>query len=70
VSNTLYATIAIDALTMAMKRRSPLVGLVHRSDRGVQSACHVCRGLLEEHGIGQSMSRAGNCYDNAMMERL
>ena len=70
MSNTLHATIATDALTMAVKRRSPPIGLVHHSDRGVQYACHACRELLEEHGMAQSMSRAGNCYDNAMMESL
>ena len=70
MSNTLHATIATDALNMAVKRRSPPIGLVHHSDRGVQYACHACRDLLEEHGMAQSMSRAGNCYDNAMMESL
>ena len=50
---------------MAVKRRSPPIGLFHHSDRGVQYACHACRELLEEHGMAQSMSRAGNCYDNA-----
>jgi transposase-like protein len=52
------------------KRRSPPIGLVHHSDRGVQYACHACRDLLEEHGMAQCMSRACNCYDNAMMESL
>ncbi len=70
MSNTLHATIAMDALTMAVKRRSPPTGLVHHSDRGVQYACRACRQLLEEHGMQQSMSRAGDCYDNAMMESL
>jgi putative transposase len=70
MSNTLHATIATDAVTMAVKRRSPPIGLVHHSNRAVQYACHACRDLLEEHGMAQSMSRAGNCYDNAMMESL
>ena len=52
---------------MAVKRRSPPIGLVHHSDRSVQ---YACRELLEEDDIAQSMSRAGNCYDNAMMESL
>jgi putative transposase len=43
---------------------------VHHSDRGVQYACRKCRDLLEEHGMAQSMSRSGDCYDNAMMESL
>jgi putative transposase len=67
MSNTLHATIATDALMMAVKRRSPPIGLVHHSDRGVQ---YACRELLEERGMAQSMSRAGNRYDNAMMESL
>ena len=70
MSNTLHATIATDAPTMAVKRRSPPIGLVHHSNRGVQYECHACRELLEEHGMAQIMSRAGNCYDNAMMESL
>ena len=65
MSNTLHATIATDALMMAVKRRSPPIALVHHSDRGVQYACHACRELLKEHGMAQSMSRAGNWYDNA-----
>ena len=55
---------------MAVKRRSPPSGLVHHSDRGVQYACRACRDILEQHGMQQSMSRAGDCYDNAMMESL
>ena len=70
MSSTLHATVTTDALTMAVKFRSLPIGLVHHSDRGVQYACHACRELLEEHGIVQSMRRAGNCYDNAMMESL
>ena len=67
MSNTLYATIATDALTMTVKCTSPQIVLVHHSDRDVQ---YACRELLEEHGMAQSMSRAGNCYDNAMVESL
>ena len=65
--NTLHATIATDPLMMAIKRRSPPHGLVHHSDRVVQ---YAYRELLEEYGGSQSMSRAGSCYDNAMMESL
>lgn len=57
-----------DALEMALKRRRPPEGLVHHSDRGVQYACDAYRGQLEQHGICVSMSRRGNCYDNAAME--
>ena len=67
MSNTLHATIATDAFTMAVKRRSPPIGLVHHSDRSVQ---YACRELLEEDDIAQSMSRAGNFSDNAVMESL
>ena len=56
MSNTLHATIAMDALTMAVTHRSPPTDLVHHSDhsdRGVQYACRVCRELLESHGMHQ-----------------
>ena len=70
MSATLHAKVAIDALRMAIGRRNPPKGLVHHSDRGVQYACRDCRELLEAHGMRQSMSRPGDCYDNAMMESL
>jgi putative transposase len=59
-----------DALAMAVGRRRPAsdAGLLHHSDRGVQYACELYRGLLDEHGIAPSMSRPGNCYDNACVE--
>jgi transposase InsO family protein len=56
------------ALRMALARRKPQPGLLHHSDRGVQYACTLYRQLLDEHEIQCSMSRAGNCYDNAMAE--
>jgi len=43
---------------------------VHHSDRGVQYACTAYTALLKEHGIGISMSRTGNPYDNAQAERF
>ena len=70
MSASLHASVALDALRMAVARRNPPRGLVHHSDRGVQYACRECRDLLEDHGMAQSMSRSGNCYDNAMMESL
>ena len=48
--------------------RRPPRGLIHHSDRGVQCACGDYRKLLRLHGIGASMSRKGNCLDNAPME--
>lgn len=56
------------ALSMAINRRKPKAGLLHHSDRGVQYACASYRGVLAEHGLLASMSRAGNCYDNAPAE--
>lgn len=59
---------AAAALEMALARRNPGAGLLHHSDRGVQYACAAYRALLAEHGIECSMSRPGNCYDNACAE--
>jgi len=57
-----------DALEMALAHRRPERGLLHHSDRGVQYASDAYQGLLTDHGIDCSMSRRGNCYDNAVME--
>jgi putative transposase len=56
------------ALAMALARRRPAKGLLHHSDRGLQYACELYRGVLEKHCITRSMSRPGNCYDNAVVE--
>src|SRR5207248_7739674 len=64
----LRAELVLDALSMALMRRKPGSGLLHHSDRGVQYACDAYRRLLQEKGIECSMSRTGNCYDNAAME--
>ena len=68
MSDGLQANGVAEALEMAIARRRPGVGLLHHSDRGVQYACALYRGLLAEHEIGCSMSRPGNCYDNAVAE--
>jgi transposase InsO family protein len=68
MADHLRAELCLDALAMAIARRSPDAGLVHHSDRGVQYASSEYRQFLEEQGIIASMSRSGNCYDNAMME--
>ena len=60
--------LARDALVMAIQRRRPAPGLIHHSDRGVQYASEPYRKVLGRHGIRQSMSRKGDCYDNAPME--
>jgi len=56
------------ALLNALTSRAPASRLVHHSDRGSQYASSSYRGLLEQHGIECSMSRAGDCYDNAVIE--
>ena len=68
VGPTLEATLAIEALENALSTRDWQPGLICHSDRGVQYACGDFRELLELHGIIQSMSAKGNCYDNATME--
>ena len=60
--------LAIAALEMAFRRRTPPEGLTHHSDRGVQYASNDYTGLLKEHGVRVSMSRSGNPYDNATCE--
>ena len=60
--------LVIDALSMALDRRRPERGLIHHSDRGVQYTSDDFRNELERHGIVCSMSRRGNCYDNAVVE--
>jgi putative transposase len=65
---TLHAEIAVDALRMAITRQRPAPGLIHHSDRGVQYAADPYRRTLIAAGITPSMSRKGNCLDNAPME--
>jgi len=60
--------LTIRALEMAIRRRCPEAGLLHHSDQGSTYASEDYRGLLEAHGITCSMSRRGNCLDNAAME--
>jgi len=64
----LNAALATEALQMALWRRKPQSGLLHHSDRGVQYAAADYQRLLAEHGIECSMSRKGNCWDNACVE--
>jgi transposase InsO family protein len=68
MSTRLKSSLVCDALTMALWRRRPSAGLIHHSDRGVQYASRVFRKLLKAHGILGSMSRKGNCWDNAVVE--
>lgn len=65
---TMASTLVLAALEGAIKRRKPSKGLVHHSDRGSQYVDHQYVAALQSAGIARSMSRAGNCYDNAAME--
>jgi len=56
------------ALNMAVSHRRPAVGLLHHSDRGNTYTSVQYRELLEKHGMRVSMSRTGNCHDNAVVE--
>ena len=60
--------VAAEALRIALAQRRPAPGLIHHSDRGSQYASADYQDLLERHGNRCSMSRAGNCLDNAMAE--
>jgi transposase InsO family protein len=60
--------VTIKALDMALKRRCPEIGLLHHSDQGCTYASEDYQTLLEARGIVCSMSRRGNCWDNAVME--
>lgn len=61
-------SLAIRALSQALRLRRPAAGLVHHSDRGMQYASAAYRSLLQQHGATSSMSRKGNCWDNAVVE--
>ncbi len=65
---TLHASLVQAALADALKRRRPPKGLLHHSDRGSQYVDAGYIAALDAAGIERSMSRAGNCYDNAAME--
>jgi putative transposase len=60
--------LTIKALEMALKRRAPDAGLLHHSDQGCTYASEDYQTILETRGITCSMSRRGDCYDNAVME--
>ena len=70
MADHLRAELAIEATSMAIGTRHDvsLAGLIHHSDRGVQYASDACQQLLADHGIVCSMSRKGNCWDNAVTE--
>ena len=67
-SSRLTRQLAIDALQMALGRRDPGNDLIHHSDQGSQYASTDYQKILKEHDMICSMSRKGNCYDNAVAE--
>ena len=68
MSDSLERHLVIAALQMALKMRQPPPGLLHHSDRGSQYASDDYQAVLTQHQMCCSMSRTGNCYDNAPME--
>ena len=68
VKSRMTRELVCEALTMALWRRRPVKGLVAHSDRGTQYASDAYQRLLAAHGLQCSMSRKGNCYDNAPVE--
>lgn len=70
IAEHMRETMVNDALQMALGRCQPAPGLLHHSDRGVQYASGHYQATLKAAGITVSMSRKGNCWDNAVMERF
>jgi putative transposase len=68
MQSQMTAKLVTDAMLMAIWRRRPSAELLHHSDRGSQYTSEQFQGLLAEHGVLCSMSRSGNCWDNAAME--
>jgi transposase InsO family protein len=62
------ATLVTPALSMAITRRRPQAGLLHHTDRGSPYTSERYQALLRQEGMGVSMSRTLDCYDNAAME--
>ena len=67
-SSRMKTTLVMEALSMACFRRKPPRGLVHHSDRDSQYASHEYQQLLDSYGMVCSMSRKGDCWDNAVAE--
>ena len=68
MDDTMKVSLINDALNMAIRHRKPPKGLLWHTDRGSQYASYSHKDLLQHHGIIQSMSRKGNCWDNAVAE--
>ena len=68
LESQITATLTLAALDQALAARHPSWGVLHHSDRGIQYACTAYRTALARHGMQASMSRRGNCWDNAVVE--
>jgi putative transposase len=68
MGDSLATELPLRALRMAIQTRRPPRGLIHHTDRGCQYASADYRAVLEQHGMVASMSRKGNCWDNAVAE--
>jgi putative transposase len=68
IADNMKSSLVVKALTRALVKRAPRVGLIVHTDRGSQYASAAYRKILRDKGILQSMSGAGNCYDNAVAE--
>ena len=68
MGSTMTKELVINALEQAVRRAKPPKGVIHHSDRGSQYASHAYQALLKKYGFTVSMSRKGNCYDNACAE--
>lgn len=68
MKDRLYREIVLDAFNQALWRRNPKPGLILHSDHGIQYASYEFRSLLNRNDVKCSMSRTGNCYDNACLE--
>jgi putative transposase len=68
MKHTMERSLTLDALRMALSQRTPGLGVLHHSDRGSQYACGDYRELLDQNGMTCSMSRKGDCWDNAVAE--
>lgn len=68
MAGRLTSDLTLGALDMALQHRRPPRGLIHHSDRGVQYNCEPYLQRLEQHGLQPSLSRLGDCWDNAVVE--
>ena len=70
MASDMQATLVCRALQVAIAQHQPAPGLIVHSDRGSQYASAAHQAVLDKHGLIGSMSRKGNCWDNAVMERF